>query len=335
MTTYNTFKPSVQFLEAGEKGQQFANTANTFKPLLSQEAGQSIEGIDKVSQAFTATGRALEHFGFDEAEPESTPFQQLPKFAPHSMIEELPSVPALPLDDPEVQKIIESLGGPIEEVPESTVFQSVINELPPSFFVGGLPAPIEIEPGDPILQSVSQYIKQAGFDEDGLQEAKQINKIISQGVRTWKDYNEYDPSNPRPTIRKIEEAVRNNDTKAVNRFQATPITTAEKIIHEETVNRLKDPNVSTGEKIVVGVIDAVAQTYNGAANSVESAYIRIGDWTGWWDEMEPDVAEGSAYQGDLLTGITANDENVGCSYVDKVTRPGYCEEMEKNIEKDC
>ena len=71
MTTYASFKPSVQFLEAGEKAQQFANAANTFKPLLSQEARQSIEGIDKVSQAFTATGRALEHFGFDEAEPET------------------------------------------------------------------------------------------------------------------------------------------------------------------------------------------------------------------------------------------------------------------------
>ena len=72
MTTYASFKPSVQFLEAGEKGQQFANAANTFKPFLPQEARQSIEGIDKVSQAFTATGRALEHFGFDEAEPDVT-----------------------------------------------------------------------------------------------------------------------------------------------------------------------------------------------------------------------------------------------------------------------
>jgi len=55
-----------------------------------------------------------------------------------------------------------------------------------------------------------------------------------------------------------------------------------------------------------------------------------------WDEAEPDAAEfTTAQQGDLLTGITTNDENVGCSYVDKVTRPGYCEEMEKNIEKDC
>ena len=70
MTTYSSFKPSVQFLEAGEKGQQFADAANTFKPFLPQETRQSIEGVEKVAQTFTATGRALEHFGFDEAEPE-------------------------------------------------------------------------------------------------------------------------------------------------------------------------------------------------------------------------------------------------------------------------
>ena len=48
------------------------------------------------------------------------------------------------------------------------------------------------------------------------------------------------------------------------------------------------------------------------------------------DEAEPDAAEfTTAQQGDLLTGITTNDENVGCSYVDKVTRPSHCEEMAK------
>ena len=48
MTTYASFKPSVQFLEAGEKAQQFANAANTFKPLLFQEARQSIEASTKL-----------------------------------------------------------------------------------------------------------------------------------------------------------------------------------------------------------------------------------------------------------------------------------------------
>ncbi len=78
MTTYAYFKPSFLFLDAGETGQQSANAANTFKPFLPQEARQSIEGIDKGSQAIAGTlGReimriAIRDFGFDEAEPDVT-----------------------------------------------------------------------------------------------------------------------------------------------------------------------------------------------------------------------------------------------------------------------
>ena len=75
MTTYASFKPSAQFLEAGEKAQEFANAANNFRPFLPQEAHQPIEGVEKIAKAFTATGRALEHFGFDEADPEVTSSQ--------------------------------------------------------------------------------------------------------------------------------------------------------------------------------------------------------------------------------------------------------------------
>jgi len=64
----STFTPSTQILEAGEKAQALADAGKTLKPFLPQEAQQAVEGIDKVAQAFTATGRALEHFGFDEAE---------------------------------------------------------------------------------------------------------------------------------------------------------------------------------------------------------------------------------------------------------------------------
>ena len=72
------------------------------------------------------------------------------------------------------------------------------------------------------------------------------------------------------------------------------------------------------------------------AGSARIAYIGAAFGAFGWDEAEPDADEfTTGQQGDLLTGITTNDENVGCSYVDKVTRPGYCEEMEKNIEKDC
>ena len=67
MTT-TTFKPSVQFLEAGEKVQEFTNAANTFKPFLPQEAQQAVEGVDKIANALNSTGEALKHFGFDEAD---------------------------------------------------------------------------------------------------------------------------------------------------------------------------------------------------------------------------------------------------------------------------
>ena len=67
----STFTPSTQILEAGEKAQALADAGKTLKPFLPQEAQQAVEGVDRVAQAFTATGRALEHFGFDEAEPET------------------------------------------------------------------------------------------------------------------------------------------------------------------------------------------------------------------------------------------------------------------------
>ncbi len=66
--TGSTFTPSDQFIEAGEKAQAFANAGNALKPFLPQEAQQQIEGVDKVAKAFTATGQALQHFGFDEDE---------------------------------------------------------------------------------------------------------------------------------------------------------------------------------------------------------------------------------------------------------------------------
>ena len=67
-TTRSTFTPSAQFIEAGEKAQAFANAGNALKPFLPQEAQQQIEGVEKVANALTATGKALQHFGLDEDE---------------------------------------------------------------------------------------------------------------------------------------------------------------------------------------------------------------------------------------------------------------------------
>ena len=161
------------------------------------------------------------------------------------------------------------------------------------------------------VENVGQVMRSFGFDEaedeiiggpnlqDQLKEAKQQIRVAKHVARTWKDYNEYDPNNPNPTIRKIEEAHKNNDTKAINRFKATPVTTTNQLIHEETVKTLKDPNASTGKKIVTGVIDTCVQLANQAAKGVESKFIQIGNWTGWWDEMEPDAAEGPAFKGEF------------------------------------
>ena len=77
MTT--TFKPSVQFLEAGEKAQEFTNAANTFKPFLPQEAQQAVEGVDKVANALNSTGEALKHFGFDEDDDLGAPASDIVK----------------------------------------------------------------------------------------------------------------------------------------------------------------------------------------------------------------------------------------------------------------
>lgn len=39
------------------------------------------------------------------------------------------------------------------------------------------------------------------------------------------DYTQYDLANPRPTLRKIEEAAKNKDTKAINRYKLSSTTT--------------------------------------------------------------------------------------------------------------
>ena len=225
MTTYASFKLSVQFLEAGEKAQQFANAANTFKPLLSQEARQSIEGIDKVSQAFTATGRALEHFGFDEAEDEI-------------------------IGDNSFKEKVEGA-----------------NQMVMPF------APKDVKGPIGTLNKINQAI----------------------------DYVNYDPNNPDPTLNKIKEAAANNDQKELNRYKISSISTASQLAHERAVRIANDPNASTGEKIKAVVSDIAIQTNPviQMGKSIENAFAGIGKLTGWWDEMEPDVSEGSAYQGEF------------------------------------
>ena len=53
---------------------------------------------------------------------------------------------------------------------------------------------------------------------------------------------------------------------------------------------------------------------------MEAQFIQIGNWTGWWDEMEPDAAEGPAFKGEFssnpqtLTPINFNSSVVTDAY---------------------
>lgn len=67
----STFTPSTQILEAGEKAQALADAGNALKPFFSPEIQETVDGVDKIANAMNATGEAMRHFGFDEAEPDS------------------------------------------------------------------------------------------------------------------------------------------------------------------------------------------------------------------------------------------------------------------------
>jgi hypothetical protein len=170
------------------------------------------------------------------------------------------------------------------------------------------------------LNATGQALKHFGFDEyedevigdstreKRLEGVKQVAELfppkqlegpldIAGKINAAVDYNNYDPNNPMPTTRKIEEAVRNNDTKAINRYKITPVTSGSQIIHEHSVKTFNDPNASAGDKFVAGAADAFTQTNPviNQAKSVETVFSAIGHFTGWWDEMELDPAEGPVF----------------------------------------
>ena len=136
------------------------------------------------------------------------------------------------------------------------------------------------------------------------------------------DYTQYDPANPTPTLSKIEEAVENNDTKAINRYKMNPVTTGSQIIHEEAVRKVNDPNASAGDKIIGTVTDIAVQVdpVTNQAKSIETLFSGIGKLTGWWDEMEPYAAEDTAFNSEFssnpetLTPIDFNSSLVTDAY---------------------
>ena len=69
-STNSTITPSTQILEAARKAQALADAGKALKPFLPQDSRETVEGVEKVANALKATGEAMKHFGFDEAEPE-------------------------------------------------------------------------------------------------------------------------------------------------------------------------------------------------------------------------------------------------------------------------
>ena len=174
------------------------------------------------------------------------------------------------------------------------------------------------------LNSTGEALRHFGFDEDEdeviggstLQEraegAKQIAELYppkelagpldaAGKIQAGVDYFTYDPSNPTPTISEIKQAVRNNDTKAINRYKMNQFTTGSQIIHEAAVRKVNDPNASAGDKIKATVADAMVQLnpITNTAKSIETLFSGLGKLTGWWDEMEPEAAEGPAFNSEF------------------------------------
>ena len=67
----STFKLSTQILEAAEQAQALADAGKALKPFFSPEIQETVDGVDKIANVMKATGEAMRHFGFDEAENET------------------------------------------------------------------------------------------------------------------------------------------------------------------------------------------------------------------------------------------------------------------------
>ena len=222
-----------------------------------------------------------------------------------------------PLIDPE------KFDGPTAITPEADLLTGVtdpgfnaLDELLPSTYV--------IEAGENLrengwntlgqgVENVGQVMRSFGFDEaeddlgsptpqEQLEGIKQMVELYAPEklkgpldaagkISAVVDYATFDPANPTPTISKIKEAEKNNDTKTINRARLTPISTGSQILHENAVRTVHDPNASAGDKILNVVVDTVVQvdpvtnTYKG----FEKLFSAIGNWTGWWDEDEEDL----------------------------------------------
>ena len=95
------------------------------------------------------------------------------------------------------------------------------------------------------------------------------------------DYVAYDPNAPIPTASKIQDAGINNDTKALNRYQANVFTTVSQLNNEVAVHIMNDTTVTAGEKFLSVVAAVVTQPFLAIGQGVETGITALGNLTGW------------------------------------------------------
>ena len=175
------------------------------------------------------------------------------------------------------------------------------------------PAP-EASPGDKNFQNIMQ---------------KNVNKIVQKGPIIGlvtgmpsfvEGYNDPDKIAKSPAEQMKEMG---GGTKAQIYQGISPLVMVEDIVKNASQEAHHDPDKSGFTK---GMLKTAHGAYFIANRTIFAPLTLVGEYgrlaTSLFDEDEGMTI-------DSVTGETTNDENVGCSYVDKVTRPGYCEEMEK------
>ena len=109
-----------------------------------------------------------------------------------------------------------------------------------------------------ILHQMVQFVEDENDDligsnwKERAEDARQLAelnppRIAAPGLdtinkfNTIQDYTNYYPSDLLPTGRKIRDAVINNDTRALNRIQMTPISTVTQLNHKFALHVTNDP----------------------------------------------------------------------------------------------
>ena len=150
-----------------------------------------------------------------------------------------------------------------------------------------------------ILHQMVQFVEDENDDligsnwKERAEDARQLAelnppRIAAPGLdainkfNTIKDYTNYDPSDPLPTGRKIRDAVINNDTRALNRIQMTPMSTVTQLNHEVAVHVTNDPTATFGEKVLAVAADVVTTPVMAMGQGIESGFLALGNLTGWW-----------------------------------------------------